>query len=206
MNAPATIGLVDDEPGMLKALGRLLRAQDFVVCTFSSAEEFLAGFAERRLDCAVLDVSLPGLNGLELQTRLKCDGVTLPVIFLTGEGDIPMSVRAIKAGAVNFLTKPVDRQELLTALRVAISEGARKRAEEMGLADLRGRVGRLTARELEVLRHVIAGRPNKQIAGDLGIEEQTVKVHRMRITEKLGIVSIAGLVRAAERLQIAPAE
>lgn len=200
-----TIGLVDDEPGMLKALGRLLRAKGFAVRTFASAEEFLAGFAEPRLDCAVLDVAMPGLSGLDLQERLKRRGVSLPIIFLTGEGDIPMSVRAIKAGAVNFLTKPVDQAELLDTLRLALREGARLRAEEAALADLRSRAERLTAREVEVLRHVIAGRLNKQIAADLGTVEQTIKVHRMRITEKMGLASVAELVRAAERLGIAPA-
>jgi len=205
MSNYATIGLVDDEPGMLRALSRLLRMKGFAVRTFESPEIFLAALADAHLDCVVLDVAMPGLNGLDLQVRLKSLGARLPIIFLTGQGDIPMSVRAIKAGAVNFLTKPVEKEELLTAVRVALTEGERDRAENELLAGLRARMERLTPRELEVLRHVITGKLNKQMAADLGVGEMTIKIHRMRITEKMGLVSVAELVRAAQRLGIAPA-
>jgi FixJ family two-component response regulator len=206
MSDHAIIGLVDDEPGMLRALSRLLRIKGFAVRTFESPEVFLAGLADAHLDCVVLDVAMPGLNGLELQVRLKDLGARLPIIFLTGQGDIPMSVRAIKAGAVNFLTKPVEQEELLAAVRVALTEGERDRVKNELLAGLRGRMERLTPRELEVLRHVTTGKLNKQIAADLGVSEMTIKIHRMRITEKMGLVSVAELVRAAQQLGIAPAD
>jgi FixJ family two-component response regulator len=137
MSNPATIGLVDDEPGMLRALSRLLRAKGFTVRTFESPEVFLAGLTDAPIDCVVLDVAMPGLNGLDLQIRLKRIGPRLPIIFLTGHGDIPMSVRAIKAGAVNFLTKPVDQEEILSAVDVALAEGERDRAENESLVGLR---------------------------------------------------------------------
>jgi FixJ family two-component response regulator len=206
MSDPATIGLVDDEPGMLRALSRLLRAKGFAVRTFESSEVFLANLADARLDCVVLDVAMPGLNGLDLQVRLKILGARLPIIFLTGQGDIPTSVRAIKAGAVNFLTKPVAQEELLAALHIGLMEGERDRAKNELLADLRARMERLTPRELEVLRQVITGKLNKQMAADLGVGEMTIKIHRMRITEKMGLVSVAELVRAAQQLGIAPAD
>ncbi len=200
-----TIGLVDDEPEMLRALRRLLLEAGFHVRTFGSAEDFLQQFTSASLDCVVLDVSMPGLGGLDVQERLNQAGVVLPVIFLTGRGDIPTSVRAIKAGAVNFLTKPVERAELLAALRVALTEGAFRRAKEAELAEERARLALLTPRELEVLRHVIKGQLNKQIAADLGTSEQTIKVHRMHITEKMGMASVAELVHATARLGVLPA-
>jgi FixJ family two-component response regulator len=206
MSDPATIGLVDDEPGMLRALRRLLRMKGFAVRTFESPEVFLAGIADAHLDCVVLDVAMPGLNGLDLQVRLKILDARLPVIFLSGQGDIPMSVRAIKAGAVNFLTKPVEQKELLAAVQVALMEGARDQAKNKLLADLRARMERLRPRELEVLRHIITGKLNKQMAAALGVGEMTIKIHRMRITEKMGLASVAELVRAAQQLGIEPAD
>jgi len=205
---PATpiVGLIDDEPRMLRAMQRLLRLEGFEVRTFTSAEAFLVCPPEEHVHCLVLDVSMPGMSGLELQARLKGAGRSLPIVFLTGQGDIPMSVRAIQAGAINFLTKPVNDTDLLDAVRAALIEAERLQAEENQVAGLRERLARLTPRELEVLRHVIAGKPNKQIAAELGTGEQTIKVHRMRVTEKMGMNSVAELVRAATRLQIAPAE
>lgn len=200
-----TIGLVDDEPEMLRALRRLLLGAGFHVRTFGSAEDFLQQFTSASLDCVVLDVSMPGLGGLDVQEHLNQAGAVLPVIFLTGRGDIPTSVRAIKAGAVNFLTKPVERAELLAALRVALTEGALRRAKDAELAEERARLALLTPRELEVLRHVIKGQLNKQIAADLGTSEQTIKVHRMHITEKMGMASVAELVHATARLGVLPA-
>lgn len=204
MSDSSTIAIVDDEAPTVRALSRLLRAKGFSVLPFHAPEIFLAAMATARVDCAVLDLSMPGLGGLEVQEQLKTLGVSLPVIFLTGQGDIPTSVRAIKAGAVNFLTKPVDEFDLLAAVHTAIAESSRARASDHALADLRARAANLTPRELEVLQHVIAGRLNKQIAATLGVGEQTVKVHRMHITEKLAITSVAELVRAAARLEINP--
>lgn len=205
MTHTPTIGLVDDEPEMLRALRRLLLGEGFHVRTFGSAEDFLQQFTSASLDCVVLDVSMPGLGGLDVQERLNQAGAVLPVIFLTGRGDIPTSVRAIKAGAVNFLTKPVERAELLAALRVALTEGGLRRAKDAELAEERARLALLTPRELEVLRHVIKGQLNKQIAADLGTSEQTIKVHRMHITEKMGMASVAELVHATARLGVLPA-
>lgn len=205
MNRTPVIGLVDDEPGLLKALKRLLGAEGFEVVPFASAEAFLRDGSVEAVDCLVLDVSMPGLSGLDLQERLGRAGARVPIVFLTGRGDIPMSVRAIKAGAVDFLTKPVCDAELLTAVRAAMAEAQRRRREDRELAELRERWGSLTPREAEVARHVIAGKPNKQIAAGLGTSEQTIKVHRMRITEKLGVSSVAELVRAAGRMGVEPA-
>jgi len=205
MSGDATVFLVDDERGMLKALTRLLRAEGFAVRAFGSAREFLNACGPDETGCLVLDVAMPDLDGLELQRRLARDGVALPIIFLTGHGDIPMSVRAIKAGAVDFLTKPVNDTELLRAVRAALGKAEEQSAGREEAAALQTRLARLTPREREVLEHVISGRLNKQIAGDLGTCEQTIKVHRMRMMEKMGVESVADLVRAAERLGVAPA-
>jgi FixJ family two-component response regulator len=204
MNSAPTIGLIDDEPGMLKALQRLLKAEGFHVRPFGSASEFLDRFRCEQVDCLVLDVSMPGLNGLDLQEHLNRARTPLPIVFLTGQGDIPMSVRAIKAGAVNFLTKPVNDADLLAALHTALAEAQRNQEAAKKHGALRERFASLTPREAEVLRHVIAGKLNKQIAADLGTSEQTIKVHRMRITDKMGLPSVAELVRAADLLGVLP--
>lgn len=198
----AMIGIVDDEPGMRKALQRLLDAEGYRVHVFTSAEEFLASAPMVPVDCVVLDVSMPGLTGLDLQQHLAQAGVRLPIVFLTGQGDIRMSVRAMKAGAHDFLTKPVDDEDLLAAVRAALVQASRQKAEAMELAESRARLETLTPRELEVLRHVIAGKLNKQIAADLGTSEQTIKVHRMRVTAKMGLTAVADLVRVADRLGV----
>jgi FixJ family two-component response regulator len=206
MKRTPVIGLVDDETCVLRALARLLSAEGFEVRTYDSARRFLECAAEEPLDCLVLDVTMPGMSGLELQEQLIQSGIRLPVVFLTGRGDIPMSVRAMKAGAVNFLTKPVNDADLLSAVRSGLALAARERAEEGDRAHLRVRLDRLTPREREVFRHVIAGLLNKQIAAMLGTSEQTIKVHRMRLTMKMGLFSVADLVRAAQRLGVMPAE
>jgi FixJ family two-component response regulator len=202
---PATIGLLDDDPGMLHALERLLACRGFQVRCFSSPDEFLRSYRSAGLDCVVMDLAMPGSSGLEVQERLRKSGACLPVVFLSGEGDIPASVRAIKGGAVNFLTKPVDATELINTLRLALIEKAKTQALEDETSGLRERFSQLTNRERDVLCHVITGKLNKQIAADLGISEQTVKLHRMRITEKTGLPSVAQLVRAADRLHLDPA-
>jgi FixJ family two-component response regulator len=195
-----TVFLVDDEPGMLKALARLLEAEGFTVRAFTSAKTFLASYQADALGCVVLDVAMPELDGLELQQRLTQSGVLLPIVFLTGHGDIPTSVRAVKAGALDFLTKPVKDVDLLRAVRAALQRAAEQRELIRETALLHQRYSDLTPREREVMAHVVAGELNKQVADALGIGEHTVKVHRSRIMEKMGVPSLADLVRAAERL------
>jgi FixJ family two-component response regulator len=195
-----TVFLVDDEPGMLKALTRLLKAEGFTVRAFTSAKTFLESYQPETPSCLVLDVAMPGLNGLELQQRLTRPGVLLPIVFLTGHGDIPMSVQAIKAGATDFLTKPVNDADLLRAVRAALQRAAEQRDLMAEAVLLRQRYASLTPREREVMSHVVTGQLNKQVADDLGIGEHTVKVHRARVMEKMGVESFPDLVRAAERL------
>ena len=190
--------VVDDEPGVRKSLWRLLRSAGYEVSTFASAEEFLEQLVPDAEGCAILDVSMPGLDGLALQRALAERSADLPVLFLTGRGDVPASVKAMKAGAVDFLTKPVEDRVLFEALRQALERGQARRRERRRLAEARERLEALTPREREVLDGVVAGRLNKQIAGDLGIAEKTVKVHRARVMEKLGASSVAELVRLAD--------
>ena len=196
------IYVVDDEAGMRKALTRLLRADGFDVRAFASAQDFLAAHRAEETACLVLDVAMPGLDGIELQRRLTHAGALVPIVFLTGTGDIPMSVRAIKAGAVDFLTKPVNDADLLRAVRAALALAASSKIEHAEQAALAERLATLTPREREVMAHVVAGQLNKQIAGDLGTSEQNIKIHRGRVMEKMGVESLADLVRAAERLGI----
>jgi FixJ family two-component response regulator len=198
-----TVFLLDDEPGMLKALTRLLKAEGFAVQAFTSAKTFLETYRPETISCLVLDVAMPELNGLELQERLTRSGVLVPIVFLTGHGDIPMSVQAIKAGAMDFLTKPVKDADLLRAVRAALQRATEQRELISEIALLRQRYASLTPRESEVMAHVVAGRLNKQVAADLGTGEHTIKVHRARVMEKMGVVSLADLVRAAEKLGLA---
>jgi FixJ family two-component response regulator len=199
-----TVFLVDDDPGVLKALSRLLRASGYDARSYTSPQEFLAHHDATVPGCAVLDVSMPRLDGLELQQALTAAGSHRPVIFLTGRGDIPMSVRAMKAGAVDFLTKPVRDQDLLAAIARAQGLDAKSRGVQADLAAIQAKMATLTPREREVLAHVIAGRLNKQIAFDLGTVEKTIKVHRSRMMSKMGTRTVAELVRLAERAGIAP--
>jgi FixJ family two-component response regulator len=195
-----TVFLLDDEPGMLKALTRLFKAEGFTVRAFTSAKAFLEWYHPEALGCLVLDVAMPELNGLELQQRLTRAGILLPIVFLTGRGDIPMSVQAIKAGALDFLTKPVKDADLLRAVRAALERAAEQRELIMETALLRQRYSGLTPREREVMAHVVAGELNKQVAYALGIRLHTIKVHRSRVMEKMGVQSLPDLVRAAKRL------
>lgn len=202
MPSAATVFLLDDEPAMLKALTRLLKAEGFTVRGFTSAKSFLESYRADDLGCLVLDVAMPELNGLEFQRRLTHTGLLLPIVFLTGHGDIPTSVQAIKAGALDFLTKPVNDADLLRAVRAALRQAAEQREVSAELALLWQRHSLLTPREREVMTHVVAGQLNKQIAADLGTGEHTVKVHRARVMEKMGVESLADLVRAAERIGV----
>lgn len=204
MSDPGTVFLVDDEPGMLKALTRLLSAEGFAVKSFRSAADFLAEHTPELSGCLVLDVAMPGLDGMALQQQLLGSGSLIPIIFLTGHGDIPMSVRAIKLGAVDFLTKPVKAAELVSAVGAALKIAGERATGSQASRELREKLALLTPREHEVMTHVIAGQMNKQIAAVMGIGEQTVKIHRMRMMEKLGLQSVVELVRAAERLGVAP--
>jgi FixJ family two-component response regulator len=201
-DAALTVFLVDDDAGVLKGLSRLLRARGYEVQAFSSPQAFLAGHDASIPGCAVFDVSMPGLDGLELQRALSAGGSQRPVIFLTGKGDIPTSVRAMRAGAVDFLTKPVNDDDLLAAIARAVKQDADTRHASAELDSVNARFAILTPREREVMTHVIAGRLNKQIAGDLGTVEKTIKVHRGRVMEKLGVRSVADLVRLAEKAGI----
>jgi len=202
MEGMFTVFLVDDDPGVLKALSRLLRSRGREVRSYVSPQEFLADHDATMPGCAVLDVAMPGLDGLALQQALSDQGPPRPIIFITGKGDVPTSVRAMKAGAIDFLTKPVGGDELLAAIGRAEEIDAKSRQTTAELAAIEARLTTLTPREREVLTHVVAGRLNKQIAGDLGTVEKTIKVHRSRMMEKLGVRSVADLVRMAERAGI----
>jgi FixJ family two-component response regulator len=197
-----TVYLVDDDAGVRKALSRLLRARGYDVRPYSSSREFLEQHDPAPAGCAVLDVAMPDLDGLGLQQALTAGGSHRPVIFITGKGDIPTSVRAMKAGALDFLTKPVKENDLIEAIQRAKTRDAEDRLANSELRSIQAKINMLTPREREVLVHVVAGRLNKQIAGDLGTVEKTIKVHRSRMMEKLGVRSVADLVRLAERARI----
>lgn len=198
-----TVFIVDDDAAVRKGLARLLRSAGLAVATFASPREFLDQHDPNAPGCLVLDVAMPGLNGLELQQALIAGGHELAIVFLTGHGDIPMSVQAMKRGAVDFLTKPVNDDDLLNAVRIAIEKDRLQRAERAEVADIQQRLATLTPREREVLQHIITGQLNKQIAADLGTVEKTIKVHRARVLEKMQVHSVAELVHLAERAGIA---
>jgi FixJ family two-component response regulator len=202
MKQSETVFLVDDEPALLKALGRLLKAEGFAIQAFDSAMKFLSAPHNNGAGCVLLDQSMPGMSGMELQQRLIQEDSALAVIFITGNGDIPMSVRAMKAGAVDFLTKPVKDKELLAVIQTALEKSRAMVAARAEITEWKQRHAELSAREKEVLLHVVKGLPNKQIAATLGVVEQTVKVHRGRVMSKMGVESLAQLVLAAERLQL----
>ena len=201
MNAvPTILFIVDDDPEVRRALSRLLRAAGYMTRSFGSASEFLiSGEARRTGGCIILDLAMPGLNGLELQQCLIASGCHRPIIFLTGNGDISKSVRAMKAGAVNFLTKPVDDRELFAAVEEALALDAADRAAWSTRHAVAERLNSLTRRERQVFEQVVAGRLNKQIAAELGTVEKTIKVHRGRVMEKMAAQSVADLVRMMER-------
>ena len=199
---PPRIVVIDDDASMRKALDNLLKSVGFEVELFASPQEFLLSGRPDRPGCIVLDVRFPGRSGLDMQRDLAAANARLPIIFITGYGDIPMSVRAMKAGAVEFLTKPFRDQDLLDAVGTALEEDRARRAGDLRLAELRGRFDMLTARERQVLSLVVAGRLNKQIAGELGTTDLTIKVHRGRVMRKMGADSLADLVRMAEKLKI----
>ncbi len=197
-----TIVVIDDDAAMRRALENLLKSVGFGVELFASPQEFLQSERPDRPGCIVLDVRFPGRSGLDMQRDLANCDTQLPIIFITGYGDVPMSVRAMKAGAVEFLTKPFRDQDLLDAVGTALEADRTRRAGEMRLAELRARSDTLTARERQVMSLVVAGRLNKQIAGELGVSEMTVKMHRRQVMRKMQATGVAQLVRLADQLGV----
>ena len=200
-DAPLVL-VVDDDPSVRKALTRLLKSLGMRTETFSSPAEFLQYEQPEGPSCLVLDVELPGIDGLELQRKLSQSEFPLPIVFITGHGDIPMSVRAIKCGAVDFLPKPFNDEDLLTAVRQALSQAERQLAARSDVSVIRERLESLSPREREVLAHVVSGELNKQIGRRLGVTEKTIKVHRGQVMRKMEAESLADLVRMAQKVGI----
>jgi FixJ family two-component response regulator len=197
---PAIVYVVDDHPSVRRAIKRLVESEGLQVELFGSAPEFLQGRRPDAPSCLVLDIKLPGITGLDFQHQLAAADIRIPIIFITGHGDIPMTVRAMKAGAVEFLTKPFRDQDLLDAIQVALERDRARRQEESEIAVLQERFDSLTPREQEILPLVVSGRLNKQIAAELGTSEITIKVHRASVMRKMQAESLADLVRKAGRL------
>ncbi len=198
----AVVFVVDDDAPVRESLKNLIGSVGLRAELFASTQEFLRSKRPDVPSCLVLDVRLPGLSGLDLQKRITEAGMEIPIIFITGHGDIPMSVRAMKAGAVEFLTKPFRDQDLLDAIQLALERDRKAREQRAAIEDLRRRFASLTAREREVMARVVAGLLNKQIGGELGTSETTVKIHRHQVMEKMGAGSLPELVRMADRLGI----
>jgi FixJ family two-component response regulator len=204
MSAPSgtLVGIVDDDPSVRKGLARLVKGAGYRVEVFASAREFLARPQQGDPCCLLLDVRMPGLTGLELQEALAIAGRRMSIVFVSGHGDVPGSVKAMKGGAIDFLTKPIDARELLGAIERAVAKALTEQREQAGATDVQSRLKTLTAREAQVFALVVTGMLNKQIAAELGIVEKTVKVHRARVMEKMRAGSLAELVRLADRAGI----
>ncbi len=200
-NDPAVVHIVDDDESLRRALDSLFRSVDLGTKTYGSAREFLETKRDDRPGCLVLDVRLPGISGLEFQEQLAGHGVHLPVVLITGHGDIPMSVRAMKAGAVDFLPKPFRDQDMLDAVTAAIERDRKRRTSDGDAAQVRDRFATLSPREQQVMMLVTTGKMNKQVAGDLGLSEITVKIHRGAAMRKMGARTLADLVRMADSLK-----
>ena len=201
-SAPLVV-IVDDEPAVREALDSLFRSVGLRTQLFASPAELLEAKVPDTPGCLILDVRLPGISGLDLQEQLARHGIALPIVFMTGHGDIPMSVRAMKAGAVDFLPKPFRDQDMLDAVAGAIERDTRRRADDAALDGVRARYATLTPREREVMAHVASGLMNKQVAGLLELSEITVKIHRGNVMRKMGVRTLADLVRQAESLGLA---
>ncbi len=200
----AAVYVVDDDASVCLALERLIRSAGYQVKTFLSALDFLEHDLSGRPCCLILDVEMPELNGLDLQRELEAREVSIPIVFLTGHGTIPMSVQAMKSGATDFLTKPCNDEELLQAVRRSIEKNRLERKQQVVLDSIRQRVQSLTQREDQVFRGIVSGKLNKQVASELGISEKTVKVHRARVMKKMNAVSLAELVHLAEKVGVRP--
>jgi len=194
-----TVFVVDDDEAVRKAVSRLLRSAGITAAVFASPREFLAQYNPATPGCLVLDIAMPDFNGLQFQTALTEKGCILPIIFFTGHGDVSKSVQAMKQGAFDFLSKPVKDKDLITAVRAAIERDTIVRREQAKLSEIRARLNALTSREREVLEHVVSGKLNKQIAGDMSITEATVKMHRAHVMAKMKVQSVAELARLTER-------
>jgi FixJ family two-component response regulator len=201
-SAKVTVYVVDDNPSFLMSVSRLLRAAGHTVESFGTAQEFLARLTPALQGCVVADLQMPGMNGLELQEALRKTANPLPVIFMSGQGDIPSTVRAMRRGAEDFLTKLAPKEDLLEAIDRALARDTQERLDRRRREELFTRLDRLSERELEVLGHVVMGKLNKQIAGDLNINERTVKLHRTSITRKLEVQSVAELTRLTQEAGI----
>ncbi|MBK8537672.1 MAG: response regulator transcription factor [Candidatus Competibacteraceae bacterium] len=195
MSKPPTVFIIDDDPAVRDALGLLLRAGGLSVDTFASAAEFLAADAARQPGCVVLDVRMPGMSGLELQKQLQTQGNRIPIIFMTGHGDVPMAIRAMKAGAFDFIEKPFQGEMLRARIHEALELDSRERRRQTLRADAAARMARLSPREREVLDRVAMGQYNKVIAAELGISLSTVEIHRKRVMEKVQAESLSDLIR-----------
>ena len=202
MNAQPTVFIVDDDPAMRDSLGFLIGSVGRRVETYASAEDFLEAYNTERPGCIVLDVRMPGLSGLELLEKLNEDRFAPPVVLITGHGDIPMAVRALKAGAFDFIEKPFSDQVLLERIQQALQKDTRERSSVRDRTDIERRAGRLTARETQVFGLVVAGKPNKVVASDLGLSQKTVEVHRAHVMEKMRAESFADLVKMAVLLEV----
>ena len=197
---PAVVAVIDDDPSIRDALGSLFETVSLKADLFASVEEYLQASKSRLVNCIVLDVRLPGPSGLDFQAQLASSNDETPIVFITAHADIPMSVRAMKAGAIEFLTKPFRHQELLDAVRTGIEHDQSRRAEVQALADLRSRFASLTPRERQMMALLAEGRMTKQIAGETGISAMTVRIHRNQVVSKMGARSTADLVRMADKL------
>ena len=201
-----TIFIVDDDPSVRESTELLLKSVGFNVKTFVSAQDFLKANLQEDLGCLILDVRMPGISGLDLQEKLVSAKTPLPVIFITGHGTVPMSVRAMKAGAVDFLQKPFEEQDLLDAINRAITQHGERKSKKDEADKLRQRLKALTSREYEVFSLLVTGMANKEIAHKLGTSERTVKAHRAQIMEKMNAESLADLIRFAEKLKTHPSD